>query len=480
MKNLSEHDRGRFVLGVAASPALLRAVRALMTDVPEVHLEAITLASLTARKGTTPVIQLLAVEVRDDGSELLSALPELRRRFPDQTVVAISAVPEHRAAVRLIQAGARDYVVLTAEQHRLYDLVDRLLNEHGSRVAQQAYVQAQSRTFDFDHIVGRSGALRSTLSLARKVADNAGLTVLILGETGTGKGLLAKAVHYNSPSREQPFVEIGCTALPETLLESELFGHEKGAFTDARQRKAGLFEIAGSGTIFLDEIGDISPAVQSKLLKVLEEKTMRRVGGIQDIRVQARIIAATSRDLGLLVQQGRFRKDLFYRLNVLPLVLPPLRERREDIPLLIDHFLRQYGTLAGRDGLHLTPEALQLLNEHAWEGNVRELMHVLERAVVLSDDDEIGSEYFELSAPALQVESAEAAVPLPAIAEMLTLRLPVQHATIDEAEKHLVRQVLEHVHGNKSRAAALLQISRPRLERILRHDRDFFKDVLPK
>jgi len=470
------------IVGIQGSTGLTRAVKQLFSDLDGVTVEPVP---SVAQESPFANPGLLVIEVRPEQSSLTAFLGDLRSRFGTTPIVAASASADHRVAVQLVRAGVLDYVVWPEEQHRLYDIVDRMLAESSTHQEKQAYVESQVRSFDFSHIIGLSPELLKTLTMARKVASTDRVTVLIMGETGTGKGLLAKAIHYNSPRRGLPFVEISCSALPETLLESELFGHERGAFTDAREKKAGLFEIAGHGTIFLDEIGDISAAVQSKLLKVLEEKTMRRVGGVKDIVVEARIIAATSRNLSDLVSKGLFRRDLYYRLNIVPLILPPLRDRRGDIPILIQHFLKYFGAQNGKPAVKLTAEALHSLTSHVWEGNVRELMHAIERAVVLTESDEIGPEAFSFprrATPSPQFADTKAAgVREESMgADLLNLSLPLQHADIEHAEKLLVREVLRRVHGNKSRAAAMLKISRPRLERILRQDPDFFRPVLSK
>jgi DNA-binding NtrC family response regulator len=471
-----------FTIGLSASGSLSRIVRLLVDDLPSGQIESVTVASLCSRKSGNASHSLLIIEAVNEGTDLIAAMPTILQRHPRSPVLAVSETTDHRIAVRLVQAGVRDVLTLPAEQHRLYDLVEKMLRERDVLWDQQTFVDVQVQSYDFSRLIGSSPSFLATIARAQKVAGNSALTVLILGETGTGKGMLAKAIHYNSGNRVHPFIEIGCSSLPETLLESELFGHEKGAFTDARDRKIGLFELAGQGTIFLDEIGDISQTVQSKLLKVLEEKLMRRVGGVQDIHVSARIIAATSRDLTDLVRKGIFRSDLFYRLNVVPLTLPPLRDRREDIPGLIAHFLARFNEMMGAPPHQLTAAAREKLQAHDWNGNVRELMHALERAVILAEDSVIDADSLDLSA---QTQRSVAAIHAPNMSpedlrtgDQITLRLPFQEATIMETERHLVREILRHVHGNKSRAAAFLQISRPRLERILKHDPEFFRSVL--
>jgi two-component system response regulator AtoC len=484
MTTLAKHQN-HFVLGVIASASLSKIVNQILVDREDIQLISTLPSRPILSNDATQIPDLLLVETTDD------ILPEQitnsyrregREPFP---VVAITSHPDHRAAVKLIRNGVLDYFALPTEQHRLYSFVDKFIQDKKAQQDQLNFLDNKAKTFDFSNIIGRSPALTEILSVVQKIVDNEHITVLVLGETGTGKGLLAKAIHYNSRNRTEPFVEIGCSALPESLLESELFGHEKGAFTDAREKKVGLFELAGQGTIFLDEIGDITPGVQSKLLKVLEERTMRRVGGVHSIKVQARIVAATSRNLDDLVTRGLFRKDLYYRLHTVPLTMPPLRDRREDISLLVSHFLRHYGELSGKPEMRISEEAVNLLRNNSWEGNVRELMHWIERAVVLSEDDEIGIEDFAFSAarPELKQFASQEQNSIetdPDTGGGFTLNLPFDQATFVETEKKLVREVLARVEGNKSRAAAILKISRPRLERIIRQDPGFFKSAKSK
>ena len=328
--------------------------------------------------------------------------------------------------------------------------------------------------YDFRNIVGASPALKVTIERANKIIKNPSMTVLITGETGTGKELFARAIHYNSSNRNSPFVDIACSALPETLLESELFGYEKGAFTDAKERKIGLFELAGEGTIFLDEIGDISLAMQSKLLKVIEDRTMRRVGGIRDIPGRARVVAATSADLESKMRSGEFRRDLYHRLKILPLELPPLRERKEDIPLLAQHFLDVFAGVYQKRLKGVTPSALQVLMNQDWEGNVRELKHCLERAVLLEEGEWITERGFEFGerkqkeARRTMIPNSASSLPPRELSTFMFL-VPVTQASVAEVQRMLAVKVLEYAGGNKARAAKILKVSRPRLDRILRN-----------
>jgi len=331
--------------------------------------------------------------------------------------------------------------------------------------------------YDFRHIIGNSPPLKVTMERAQKVIQNSSMTVLITGETGTGKELLARAIHYNGKNRSSPFIDIACSALPETLLESELFGYERGAFTDAKERKIGLFELAGDGSIFLDEIGDISLATQSKLLKVIEDHSMRRVGGVRDVPVRARIIAATGADLEGKMRSGEFRRDLYHRLKILPLELPPLRERKDDIPLLVEGFLQSFNEAYNKKIKGLTPHAFQMLMEHEWEGNVRELKHCIERAVLLEEDDWISEHDFEFEGRKARatkrklIVNKQESLP-PKEVDTLMFLVPLDHASLPEVQKLVAQKVLDHVRGSKMKAAKILKISRPRLDRILKNQQD--------
>jgi two-component system, NtrC family, response regulator AtoC len=287
--------------------------------------------------------------------------------------------------------------------------------------------------------------MQKVKSLLVRVAASPASTVLLTGETGTGKDLAAKAIHFNSDRAAKPFVNITCSALPEQLLESELFGHERGAFTDARQQKRGLFETADGGTVFLDEIGEMTQGLQSKLLRFLEEKTFKRVGGLADIRVDVRVVAATNRNLEDEVSAGKFREDLFYRLQVMPISLPPLRERTGDIPRLIDYYIDRYNREFRKHVRGLTPDAATLLEQYRWPGNIRELRNAIERAMLLIDREWLTAEEFGS---------------LTRAAASCAFRLPPNGVSLEEVEKQLVVQALERCHGNQTHAGQLLGINR--------------------
>jgi two-component system, NtrC family, response regulator AtoC len=291
--------------------------------------------------------------------------------------------------------------------------------------------------------------MKAVRALLARIAASPASTVLLTGESGTGKDLAAKVIHFNSERAGRPFMNITCSALPETLLESELFGHERGAFTDARLQKTGLFESAEGGTVFLDEIGEMVPALQAKLLRVLEDKAFKRVGGSADIRVDVRVIAATNRKLGEEVREGRFREDLYYRLNVLPVRLPPLREHPADIPLLAAHYIDTFNREFRKNVRGVEPDALQLLEFHHWPGNIRELRNVVERAMLLSDRDRLRREDFPLAAARRPPGRA--------------FELPPEGVSLEQVERDLVAQALERTGGNQTRAAALLGLNRDQI-----------------
>ncbi|MGH7483126.1 MAG: sigma-54 interaction domain-containing protein, partial [Longimicrobiales bacterium] len=327
-----------------------------------------------------------------------------------QRIAVVGSDAGHRAAVAVLTAGASEYYALPGDLEALRAwLMDQVARCEGSLRAATLAAE-ERRSYDFSRLVGRSEDLRAALARAARIIPHASATVLLTGETGTGKELVAQAIHYNGPRAAQPFVEVNCTALPPGLLEAELFGYEKGAFTDARAPKPGLFEAAHGGTLFLDEIGDLPHELQGKLLRALEEKRVRRLGSVRDLSIDARIIAATHVDLGLAVRERRFRDDLYYRLNVVPIHLPPLRERGEDILLLADAFLRRFAEQYAVGDVRLTEPVRRALLDHPWPGNVRELRNALERAILLGDGELSVRDLF----PAGLARESAATLPFPA------------------------------------------------------------------
>jgi DNA-binding NtrC family response regulator len=362
----------------------------------------------------------------------------------------IGAAADHRIAAAAVQNGAADYFALPADLDLLRRRLEREARRSEGRVEAERFAEGERQSSGFQAILGDSPALRQALEQARRVAAHRDLTVLIGGETGTGKELLARALHYASPRAGEPFVEVNCAAIPVNLLESELFGHERGAFTGAVAAKPGLFEMAHGGTLFLDEIGTLPLELQPKLLRALESRSIRRVGGQQSRTVDVRVLAATHVDLAQAVRRGEFREDLYYRLNVVALVLPPLRDRAGDVELLARTFVERIARGYGLPVPDLGPAAREVLRRYGWPGNIRELRNVVERAVVLSPPGTLMVEPPGSEAPA---SGAGQALPFP--------------APLRDVVRNAARAMLDLTGGNKSEAARRLGISRPRLQRLL-------------
>ncbi len=385
-----------------------------------------------------------------DGIEILKAARELH---PETVVVLITAYGTIESAIEAMRAGAYDYVTKPFRASEILQVVEKALERVHLRREVSQLRQAVAERFGFASLVGKSAKMQEVYTQIEKIAAARG-TVLIQGESGTGKELVAKAIHFNSPRKSGPFVVIDCGAIPEALQESELFGHEKGAFTGAIATKKGLFEEAHGGTLFLDEVAELAPGLQAKLLRALQDGEIRRVGGTKTLHVDARVIVATNRDLAGEVRDGAFREDLFYRLNVFPIFLPPLRERREDLPLLVDHFLDHLAQEGGKPPKRLSPEAFRAMMAYPWPGNVRELEHALERAALLSEGETITDHDLP---PEILAPKDELTVILPDSAagfKETVARL------IRDAEVRLIRRALAQSGGNRTEAARLLGISR--------------------
>jgi two-component system response regulator AtoC len=384
----------------------------------------------------------------------ISLLKMLRQADPDLPVVMLTADKDVETIVEAIKAGASDYVTKPFEVDDVELRLSRALEGTRSRREFRRLKEQVSRPFTFGSIIGESEPMQRVKALARKVAESPSSTVLITGESGTGKDLIAKVVHYGSERAEGPFLNITCSALPETLLESELFGHERGAFTDARQQKRGLFEQGDDGTVFLDEVAETVPTFQAKLLRFLEERTFRRLGGTTDIKVNVRVIAATNQDLEKTVRDGKFREDLYYRLNVMRIEMPPLRDRGRDIILLAEHYIRTFSTEFRRPVRRLTKAAEQALLDYSWPGNVRELRNLMERAVLLAESEALDAKDFE---------TMHAVRSSPSAAPDGSITLPADGLNIEDVERRLVTLALERTRGNQTRAAALLGLHRDQI-----------------
>jgi len=400
--------------------------------------------------------RLILVENKP-GSRSVSALKELVHLNPGIEIISFSLKGSFRQAVKSLKIGVSNYFSLPEEIEELGKHLFSSFQKEKNRVESKKFIDRQKSRYDFQHIIGVSPSLLEVLNVAERVIKTRTSPVLIRGETGTGKELLARAIHYNSARPEEPFVEINCSAIPDKLLESELFGYEKGAFTDAKVTKKGLFEIAHNGTIFLDEIGQMAPSLQVKLLNVIEYKTIRRLGGTETIPIEMRIIAATNMDLEEAIQENRFRRDMYYRLNVVSLILPPLRERGEDILALARFFLDQFAVTYGLARKRLSAGAKKALMAHSWPGNIRELMNTIERSVVLYDGDVIDEEMLQFSEKVPEFTENGGAL------SQLVIDIPEDGVTRNEVEKILVAKTLKLTRGNRSRAARMLGVTRPTL-----------------
>jgi DNA-binding NtrC family response regulator len=400
---------------------------------------------------------LVLLDVRLPDADGLEILERLRVANPEAPVIMITAHGGVESAVRAMKLGAHDYVIKPFDVEELKltvkkTLETKTLRRDLARLQEEASLGARR-----DDIVGVSGVIRELKALIQRIAESDATTVLLEGESGTGKDLVARVIHFESARARAPFLAVNCVALPEHLLESELFGHEKGSFTDAKALKRGLFEQADGGTVYLDEIGDMKPGLQAKLLRLIEEKTFRRVGGVRDLHVDVRIIAATNRDLAKAIESGEFRKDLYYRLKVFPIHLPPLREHSEDILPLAMHFIARFNREMRREVTGIHPEAQACLKGYPWPGNVRELRNVLERGMILAGGDLLHVEHL---LPEISPQPIEAQ---PAPPKAAPVALPTEGLRLEEVERDLVRQALEATEGNQVRAARLLGISRDAL-----------------
>jgi DNA-binding NtrC family response regulator len=395
---------------------------------------------------------LVLLDVRMPDGSGLDLLPEIKEGSPATEVVMLTAYGTVEEAIRALKQGALDFLTKPCKLAELEAVLEKAIRAQTLQRSHTALEREVERLQPSESFVGGASQIRDLLQLVSRVAETES-TVLIRGESGVGKELIARAVHRQSRRSRQPFVVVDCASLHENLLQSELFGHEKGAYTGAVRLKHGLFEVADRGTVFLDEIGEITPALQVKLLRVLETGVFRRVGGTADIRVDVRVIAATNRSLEAMMKDGGFREDLYYRLNVFSLQIPPLRERRDDIPKLVEHFIRN-SSVAPKRSVRVSDEAMEVLRRYSWPGNVRELENVIERALILSDGGVLEPEHLPMGVRVLPQfgidESSE--------------RLP----TMEEVERRYIRRVLEQCKGHRQKAARILGISERNLYRRLK------------
>ena len=416
-------------------------------------------AALTAFEADPPAAVLLDINLPDGSG--LDVLRKLRYREPDAVVIMITANVMIDETIAALRGGAYDFIGKPINLEELHVAIRNGIEASRLRREVNLIRRERSQKFSFDQIIGQSPAIREMLSMAKKVAESEVSSVLLQGESGTGKDLVAKAIHYHSNRAEGPFVAINCAALPGTLIESELFGYEKGAFTDAKARKEGMFEQAEGGTLLLDEIGEVELSLQAKLLRVLEEGAFRRVGGLKDIPFDARIIAASNRDLKKESEAGRFRLDLYYRLSVIQIDIPSLRERGDDVLLLTDHYVQSFGERLRKRITGINSEVSGAFRHYGWPGNVRELRNVIERAIILEDDEEITMKY--IPRPVSGGTGAAEHSHSDGSGRPERFQLPPGGVSLDEVEMSLVRQAIERSGGNQTKAAELLGISRDQL-----------------
>lgn len=402
-------------------------------------------------KGDQKHYDVVLTDIKMIGVDGMEVLKAYRQKSPETIMIMMTAFGSIETAILAIKEGAYDYVSKPFKLDEIKLAIQRALDQRRLLQENLLYRQELITKYKLENIVGRSPQMLQVYKTIARVAESRS-TVLLIGESGTGKELVARAIHFNSPRAPRAFIAVDCGSLAETLLESELFGHVRGAFTGAITNKKGLFEEADSGTCFLDEVGDISLAMQAKLLRVLQEHEIKRVGGTETIKVDVRIVAATNKNLEQLITEKRFREDLFYRLNVVSLHLPPLRDRVEDIPLLAEHFLRKFAEINQKPVSRISPEALEMLSRFGWPGNARELENVVERAVTLSQHSIILPE--DLPAR-MRTEPA-----------MVNANILPSHISLSELEKLYIQKVLEQTGWNKKKAADILGIDRRTLYRM--------------
>jgi DNA-binding NtrC family response regulator len=403
-------------------------------------------------QGMDHLFDIIITDVRMGEKDGMEVLRFFKKNAPETTVILITAFGSIETAIEAIREGAYDYISKPFKLDEIKFTIQRALEQRRLIQENKYYRQELLDKYQFKNVIGRTSQMFQVYKTIAKVADTKS-TVLLCGERGTGKELIARSIHYNSQRSTRPFIPVDCASLVETLIESELFGHVRGAFTGASSAKKGLFEEADEGTLFLDEVGNFGLSMQAKLLRFLQEHEIKRVGGTESIKVDVRVIAATNQPLEPLVKSGKFREDLFDRLNVVTITLPPLRERKEDIPLLANHFLQKFSEENHKNISHISPEALGILTQYSWPGNVRELEHTIERAVIFSIHpiilpEDLPTKTFE------EIKGPE-------------ILIPEKQLSLKELEKRYILKVLQETGGNKKKASEILGIDRATLYRIL-------------
>jgi two-component system response regulator AtoC len=413
---------------------------------------------------------LVLLDVRMPDMSGLEVLDQLKKNGDARAVIMITADPQLDDVKAALKLGAYDFVGKPLDFEELHVTIKNALETTRLRTEVQSLRGEVHRRTGYHNVVGVSAKMTELLNFVRKVASSEATTILIQGESGTGKDLIAKAIHYESSRADKAFVAINCSAIPETLMEAELFGHEKGAFTDAKQLKKGLFEMADGGTLFLDEIGELSPLLQAKLLRVLEDQVIRRVGGVRDMQVNVRVMAASNRDLEKAVRDGQFRQDLYYRLAIIAIFIPPLRDRKEDILPLVDSFIERYNGRFRKSIRGITDETRKLLLSHSWPGNVRELKNTIERAMILEEEQYLRPMYLPFSVADASGRTAFERTAAPENGQTLEngrmlprLYIPEGGTSLEEVERAMVELAMRQANANQTQAAKLLDISRDAL-----------------
>jgi two-component system, NtrC family, response regulator AtoC len=441
-------------------------ISSINSGLRQIELESVPIAFTTPKAFIPEDDTIIILQIDSLDSKLLAEIASQKKDILNKFIIVIR---NNNALLvsSIVKMGFYDVFVFPYELMRFTTYIKEIIANSLYKTSPLNNEEDSFSRYDLSSIIGNSPNFERTIELAKKVSQQSSSNVLLLGETGTGKGLFARAIHNYSKFNFEPFVDIVCTAIPENLLESELFGYEAGAFTSARARKLGLFELAGKGTLFLDEIGDMSFGLQAKLLRAIEKKVIKRLGGVVDIPINARIISATNKNIELMVEEGLFRRDLFHRLNVVTIELPPLKDRIEDIILLANHFIEEFNRDFGKTVKKISKELTHFFLGYPWPGNVRELKNSIERAVLLSEDGELNLKDFSILINSVPVNAAhyenEQEIPHNII------RMDLNYGTTDlkKLNKYYASQVLQKVGGNKSQAAKLLGVSRPKLDSLL-------------
>ncbi len=399
-----------------------------------------------------PALILLDYKLPDtNGIEILQSLSTIE---PHPSTIMMTGYGSIEVAVSAIKMGAYDYIEKPFHIDKLKVIIRNALSTIELKRNLNTATSREQEKYGFNSLIGKSEVIKEVIYLFQKLSETDPKTIFVTGESGTGKGLAARILHFNGGRAEKPFIELNCAAIPETLLESELFGYEAGAFTDAKKMKKGILELADEGTIFLDEIGDMTPALQAKLVKVIEEKTFRRMGGTRDISIDVRVIAATNHDVRELISKNLFREDLYHRLNVINIKMPPLRERKEDIPLLTDYFVAYFNNEAHRDITIIPEEMREAFLSYHWPGNIRELRNTIERAVLLSEGKKLNPRYTKLE------ERIEDEIKIEKSEDRMILEIPLADASLTKIEEKVIREALDLNDRNQTKTAELLGITR--------------------